>query len=81
MINGNMDPAVFDYFGEVTLGFFQSKLDGKLRVVVTPKSADNNNPVALQITALYTAAIQKSLEVVSKQVEQLALVKKLKDLS
>ena len=76
-----MDPAVFDYFGKVELGFYRNKIDGRMQVVVTPHASNNDDVTAVQITALYTAAVQASLEAISKQVEQLGLVKKLKDLT
>jgi hypothetical protein len=76
-----MDPAVFDFFGHVELGFYRNKIDGKMQVVVKPIPTNVQDQTAIQITALYTAAVQASLEAVSKQVEQLGLVQKLKDLT
>jgi len=75
-----MDPALFNFMGTVTLGFYQDKLSGKMKVVVTPEPSDENDQTALAITALYTAAVREGLVAVSKAVQQGGLIEKLQEI-
>ena len=72
-----LDPTLHNFIGSVEMGFYQDKISGKLKITITPKPADENDKVALSITALYTAAVRESLMTVSKAVEQAGLIQKL----
>ena len=75
-----LDPATHKFMGEVTMGFYQSKITGKMQIVITPKPADENDNTTTAITALYTAAVQKALETISQAIQQAGLIEQLSKL-
>lgn len=74
-------PDNFNYMGEVRMGFYQDKISGKMKVTVKPIPADENDKVALSITALYTAAVREALQTVSSAVAQAGLLDELRKLN
>jgi hypothetical protein len=74
-------PDGFNYMGQVSMGFWQDRITGKMTVTVKPKPADENDKTAMAITALYAAAVQKSLEAISSSVAQTGLLDQLRKLN
>ena len=81
MSDPTKNPEAFNYMGSVTMGFYQDKVSGKMTVKITPSPADEEDKAAMAITALYAAAVQKSLEAISAAVSQAGLIEQLSKLS
>ncbi len=70
-----IDPLENTFIGEVSIGFYRNNSTKKLTIGLKPKAVNEDDPDDMVIMALYTAAVQESLKVITKSLEATNLLK------